>query len=99
MSIENIGYAHRSATSAAAATSMAPSVKGMRDRALSTLQAFPEGLTADEIATLMDMPVLAVRPRVTELRNSGLIHAAYHNNLSPVRRPNASGRTATVWTA
>jgi predicted ArsR family transcriptional regulator len=93
MSIDNIGYAHRSATSAAAATSMAPSVKGMRDRVLSTLQAFPDGLTADEIATLMDMPVLAVRPRVTELVNDNKVFP----HREGIRRPNISGRTASVW--
>jgi predicted ArsR family transcriptional regulator len=64
----------------------------MRDRVLSTLQAFPEGLTADEVATLMDSTVLAVRPRVTELVNASMVFAKAH-----VRRPNASGRTAQVW--
>jgi hypothetical protein len=48
-------------------------------------------LTADEIAATVGETVLAIRPRVTELGNAGLLVDTGD------RRTNVSGRPATVW--
>lgn len=50
-------------------------------------------LTADEIADAIGATVLATRPRVTELQQEGLLYD------TGLRRPNSSGRQATVWGA
>jgi predicted ArsR family transcriptional regulator len=47
--------------------------------------------TADEIADALDLSILTVRPRCSELR------ATNHIFDTGVRRPNASGRMAIVW--
>ena len=47
--------------------------------------------TADEIADDVGIDRLAIRPRCTELKASGLIRD------SGVRRPNVSGKMAIVW--
>ena len=47
--------------------------------------------TADEVAARIGESVLAVRPRVTELHQAGKLFDTGE------RRPNASGRSATVW--
>lgn len=47
--------------------------------------------TADETADRIGESVLAVRPRFSELLALGLIED------TGIRRPNASGRNATVW--
>lgn len=49
------------------------------------------GLTADEVAALLVQSVLAVRPRVAELRKEGFIRD------TGLRRSNASGKRAIVW--
>ena len=54
-------------------------------------QRHPTGLTADEIATTLDLSVLSVRPRVSELRRNGRIEP------TGIRRTNQSGMSATVW--
>jgi transcription initiation factor IIE alpha subunit len=60
---------------------------------LSILKLMQRGveLTADEIAGAMDLPVLSIRPRVTELGNAKL--------LSPVGvKNNRRGNAMTIWT-
>lgn len=49
--------------------------------------------TADEVAAIMGESILAIRPRVSELRRMGLIED------TGFRRANASGHTAIVWSA
>jgi predicted ArsR family transcriptional regulator len=51
----------------------------------------PAGLTADEIATALNLSVLSVRPRVSELNRLGMIEQ------TGARRRNDSGMAATVW--
>ena len=51
------------------------------------------GMTADEIATLLNESILTVRPRVTELFKDGRIHRTGQ------RRKNQSGRYAHVYRA
>jgi predicted ArsR family transcriptional regulator len=48
-------------------------------------------LTADEVAAALGRSVLAIRPRMTELRQAGTIIATGQ------RRTNDSGRSANVW--
>jgi hypothetical protein len=52
---------------------------------------YPQGRTADEIASSLNMTVLSVRPRVSELHRSGLLANTGQ------RRTNSSGMSATVW--
>jgi hypothetical protein len=49
------------------------------------------GLTADELAFLLNVSVLSIRPRVSELFRMGIIED------SKTRRTNQSGSTVTVW--
>lgn len=49
------------------------------------------GLTADEAASILGETVLAIRPRVTELKEIGEIER------SGERRKNVSGMSAAVW--
>jgi hypothetical protein len=78
-------------TSKAAAISMSDVASSLRGQCLAALKT--RQLTADEIAEAVGASVLAIRPRVTELRMQGLVFDSGH------RRPNASGRKAIVWTA
>lgn len=48
--------------------------------------------TADECAACLNLTPFSVRPRFTELKRLGKIAE------TGLRRPNASGRSATVWT-
>jgi len=47
--------------------------------------------TADEIARVLGVSILSIRPRLSELRALGLVED------SGDRRKNISGRKATVW--
>ena len=61
----------------------------LRAAVLAALDRAP--MTADEVAAAIGESVLAIRPRVAELHQAGAIY-----NTSE-RRPNLSGRLATVW--
>jgi predicted ArsR family transcriptional regulator len=61
----------------------------LRAHCLAILQSYGP-LTADEIAMKMHQSILAVRPRVTELKQLDLVEE------TELRRPNASGRRAVV---
>ena len=50
--------------------------------------AYPGGLAADEVAKTLDESILAIRPRVSELKRAGLIEP------TPERHRNASGLSA-----
>ncbi len=77
-------------TSAAAHKDIIPKKPLLRTRCLESLQLFGP-LTADEVAKIMGVSVLSVRPRMTELALDGSICP------SGARRPNASGKQAIVW--
>ncbi len=47
--------------------------------------------TADEVADMLKLSVLSIRPRFTELLKAGRIED------TGIRRKNVSGRNATVW--
>lgn len=76
-------------TSFAAARSMDRTAKTLRERALEALKAKPS--TADEIAEALNVSFMAIRPRLTEAAQLGLVED------TGLRRPNASGRKAIVW--
>jgi hypothetical protein len=79
-------------TSRDAAVAMAGRAAILRERVFRAIQAAgPEGLTADEAARTLGETVLAVRPRVSELRSARRVAPSGH------RRPNASGMKAAAW--
>jgi predicted ArsR family transcriptional regulator len=63
----------------------------MRAAVLAQLATYPGGATADEVAKDLNLSVLSVRPRVSELNRTGKIKQ------TGGRRKNESGMTATVW--
>jgi hypothetical protein len=86
------GARERGGTSEAAARSMVQSASTLRTRVLSYLNASGPS-TTDECAAALELSVLAIRPRFSELLVSGSIEK------TDERRRNASGLTATVWRA
>lgn len=88
------GYQKGSDTSKEAAEKLTNSGKlaRMRKQVLDVFNKSLFGLTADEVATIMGLPVTSVRPRVTELCNIfGLI------DKTTERRKNVSGMSAAVY--
>jgi hypothetical protein len=85
------GHKEKGGTSQAAAETIAPLQKPLQADVLRVLERNPAGLTADEIASRMSRSVLSIRPRVSELRESGLIFKTGE------RRVNESGCKAWVW--
>ena len=79
-------------TSQQAAVRMAPQVTGLRARVLHSLKAGGAG-TADEIADRLNVSILSIRPRFSELNRLGLIEETGE------RRSNDSGAAANVWRA
>jgi predicted ArsR family transcriptional regulator len=80
----------RRATSREAAEAMKERAPTLRDRCFSSLCQSPK--TADEVAAELGSTVLATRPRIAELVAMGCLKD------SGLRRNNASGRPAIVWT-
>jgi hypothetical protein len=78
-------------TSELAAATIAPAATKLRALVLAEFQRAGAGLTADEIAKALNLSVLSVRPRVSELRRNGEIEQ------TGSRRKNESEMTATVW--
>lgn len=74
-----------------AAKSMAGSAAKLRATVLAQIAACPSGATADEIAQQLNVSILSVRPRVSELKRNGQIEP------TGARRRNASGMSASVW--
>jgi predicted ArsR family transcriptional regulator len=74
-----------------AAKSVAGSANKMRAVVLAEMAQYPGGAMADEIAKDLNLSVLSVRPRVSELNRTGEIEQ------TGARRKNQSGTTATVW--
>ncbi len=74
-----------------AAKAMTGKAAKMRAAVLAQIAQYSGGATADEIAKDLNLSVLSVRPRVSELRRNGEIEQ------TGGRRKNQSGMTATVW--
>lgn len=72
-----------------AARAMTPRAGTLRRLVLDRYRcAYPGGLAADEVAKTLDESILAIRPRVSELKRAGLIEP------TPERAINASGLSA-----
>lgn len=78
-------------TSQDAAIKIKSHAETLRAKVLAAIEAAPTGLTPDQAAELLGETVLAVRPRVTELKRQGKIEK------SGERRKNVSGMGAAVW--
>jgi predicted ArsR family transcriptional regulator len=76
-------------TSEAAAAAIEPEAPNLRALVLRALSDRPA--TADECASEIGVSILAIRPRLTELRKLGSIEDTGQ------RRRNVSGRSAIVW--
>jgi len=75
-----------------AARRIAPHAEALRDRVFAFLKTnYPAAFTADEVADRLDISFLSVRPRLSELRRSGLIEPTAE------RRKNKSGMLARCW--
>jgi predicted Rossmann fold nucleotide-binding protein DprA/Smf involved in DNA uptake len=85
------GSKERGGTSEAAAQAIAPAASYLRGRVLASLREHPA--TADECASRLDLDILSVRPRLSELSRLGLIVKTGE------RRANRSGALANVWRA
>lgn len=90
--LDGIGY-RPADTSDRAAAEIAPKAPTLRERVRRALLAHPAGLTADEIAAHLGEDILSIRPRVTELRNTGTAIDTGR------RRENARGKRQIVWAA
>lgn len=77
-------------TSRLAAAAIAPAAKNIRDL-VADCYLFWGPMTADEAAERLNLSILTVRPRVTELLKQGILRD------SGTRRRNASGHTAKVF--
>jgi hypothetical protein len=78
-------------TSEEAAQAMAPRVAHLRRLVLKAFRlALPEGKTPDEVASLLGLSVLAIRPRCTELYKAELLEHTGE------KRANQSGLKARV---
>ena len=84
------GYVRASKTSKEAADHIAPTVGGLRDMCLRSLLVYGD-LTPDQIAGMLGLSVLSIRPRLTELKKLGLVV-----KVDGVTRVNSSGRNAAV---
>lgn len=95
MSVYPDAPGHRNVdTSVAAAADIAPSLgplQRMAERAIR--EAGAAGLTADELASRLEMERWSIQPRTSELRRKGRIRD------SGQRRPNRTGKRAIVWVA
>jgi predicted ArsR family transcriptional regulator len=74
-----------------AAEAMGSTTNKMRAAVLAQFAVYRGGATADEIAKDLNLSILSVRPRVSELKRTGKIKQ------TGTRRKNESGMTATVW--
>jgi predicted ArsR family transcriptional regulator len=84
------GFKGSDGTSYESAVTAATTSAERRQTILALLTWDGQGMTADEIADALGYSVLAIRPRVSELRNMGLIEPTGE------RRRNASGMSAAV---
>ena len=86
---KKIGY-QRAETRFNAAVRVAVNARNVRDRVAAVL-AERGPMTADEIAAVLGLSILTVRPRVTDLNKAGRIED------TGARRQTGSGNAAIVW--
>lgn len=87
------GFKGRDGTSHDAAQAARAKSAARREAILDLLRGRPAGMTADEIAFALNLNILAIRPRVSELRNLGQVEPTGE------RRRNVSGAKAAVMRA
>lgn len=87
--MNNVGFKD-TATSAEAAERTAPSAGSYRELVLAEIQR-TGGSTADEVAAAINVSILTVRPRVSELHKAGFIRD------TGSLKKNSSGHNAIVW--
>ena len=81
-------------TSIAAAEALAPKLGRLQCMALVAVrQAGEHGLTAEELAKVLQLERQSIQPRTSELRRKGLLRD------SGQRRPNRTKKQAIVWVA
>ena len=81
-------------TSVAARDTLAPKLGRLQRMAETAIrEAGWLGLTADELATRLELDRWSIQPRTSELKRKGLIRD------SGQRRSNATGKLAIVWVA
>ena len=85
------GFKEVGGTSQEAAEALGGNTRILRTRILHFLSKFPNGLTCDEIAARMDVDILSVRPRMTELAAQGEVEK------TNIRRRGPRGRNAVAW--
>ena len=78
-------------TSKNAASSMKDKAETLRIQSYKAIKTSRSGLTADEVAFSIRKSILAIRPRITELKMQGAIID------SGIRRENSTGRNAAVF--
>jgi predicted ArsR family transcriptional regulator len=78
-------------TSQQAAASMKSKAGTLRSKVAFALR--NHSMTADEVAVALGESILSIRPRLSELRATGSIRD------TGMRRKNASGKSAVVWSA
>lgn len=81
----------RHGTSRAAAKSIKPKAMSLENKSLTVLENHGPH-TADEIAAILEVSILSIRPRMSQLLTKKLIFD------SGIRRLNESGKQAIVWT-
>ena len=74
-----------------AAEAIGGNANKLRASMLAQFATYPGGATADEVAKDLNLSVLSVRPRVSELKRLGKIKQ------TSACRKNESGMTPTVW--
>lgn len=84
------GFKVAGGTSEEAAKAIAPRAKKLHGPILERLRQFPGGLTPDEIAEHLNVSILSVRPRCSELLRAGEVRK------SGSRRLNKTGNSADV---
>lgn len=89
------GFKERT-TSKLAAAKIESRAATLREQALQIIKTCPS--TADEVADRIGASILAVRPRLSELREMGLIRPQIAG-AKQVRRENVSGVSAIAWEA
>lgn len=87
---EGVGY-KAGVPALEAARDQASRVLIIRGLVLEALEQARSPLSADEIADLIEVDFISVRPRVSELHSRGLVRD------SGTRRPSRSGRLVTGW--
>jgi hypothetical protein len=95
---ESPGY-KEATTSKEAAAKMKPRAGTLREQVLTALRvAWPQGLTADEVAAKIGKREFSIRPRLTELKALRAIEPRTEKGIVQ-RRKNESGLDAIVWVA